>query len=142
MNAMITPVFNCVVHPWLCDIMGHLTTRHYVAFFDDASYFWLDRIFGWKGEQVIEAGLGFADVKHTIEYQAEAATGDLLEVRACLIKVGGKSFTTRYEMYNLSKEEVAATLESVCVFFDTNARKAIQITGAMRAQANPYLQTQ
>ena len=27
-----------VVHPWLCDAMGHLTTRHYVGMFDDAGY--------------------------------------------------------------------------------------------------------
>ena len=25
-----------VVHPWLCDAMGHLTTRHYLGMFDDA----------------------------------------------------------------------------------------------------------
>jgi acyl-CoA thioester hydrolase len=139
MNNVNTPIFNGVVHPWLCDIMGHLTTRHYVGFFDDASYFWLDKIFGWKGEQAIKEGLGFADVKHTIEYQAEAATGDLLEVRATLTKLGSKSFTTRYEMYNLSKGEVSATLESVSVYFDTNARKAILINDAMREQATPYL---
>ena len=136
---MMTPIFNGVVHPWLCDVMGHLTTRHYVAFFDDASYFWLDKIFGWNGDQVLKDGLGFADVKHTIEYQAEAAAGDLLEVRASLIKLGGKSFTTEYQMYNLSKDEVAATLESICVYFDTNARKAIPITDEMRSQANRYL---
>ena len=27
-----------VVYPWLCDSMGHMTTRHYTAMFDDASY--------------------------------------------------------------------------------------------------------
>lgn len=135
----MTPIFNGVVQPWLCDVMGHLTTRHYVAFFDDASYFWLNKIFGWSGEQASKDGLGFADVKHTIEYKAEAVAGDLLEVRARLTKLGGKSFTTHYEMYNISKDEVAATLESICVYFDTNARKAIAITDEMRAQATPYL---
>ena len=27
-----------VAHPWMCDVLGHLTTRHYVAMFDDAAY--------------------------------------------------------------------------------------------------------
>jgi acyl-CoA thioester hydrolase len=27
-----------VMHPWMCDAMGHLTTRFYLALFDDASY--------------------------------------------------------------------------------------------------------
>ena len=132
-------IHNGVVQPWLCDAMGHLTTRHYVAFFDDASYFWLNKIFGWNAEEALKDGFGFADVKHTIEYHAEAVTGDLLEIRASLIKIGGKSFTTEYQMYNLSKNEVAATLESVCVYFDTNARKAIFITDEMRSQANDFL---
>ncbi|MDG1997092.1 MAG: acyl-CoA thioesterase [Emcibacteraceae bacterium] len=138
----MTPIFNGVVHPWLCDVMGHMTTRHYVAFFDDASYFWLDKIFSWNGDQALKNGLGFADVKHTIEYQAEAATGDLLEVRACLTKLGGKSFTTEYQMYNLSKDEIAAKLESICVYFDTNTRKAIPITDQMRLRAGSYLETE
>ncbi|WND02949.1 acyl-CoA thioesterase [Temperatibacter marinus] len=134
----VTPVFNAVVHPWLCDVMGHLTTRHYVAFFDDASYFWLNKLFSWNGEQAEKEGVGFVDVKHTIEYQDEAAAGTLLEIRASLIKVGGKSLTTRYEMINQSTEAVVATLESVCVFFDTKNRKAIALTDEMRNQAQGY----
>ena len=31
-------MIRAVVHPWLCDMMGHLTTRHYVGMFDDAAY--------------------------------------------------------------------------------------------------------
>ena len=27
-----------VAHPWMCDVLGHMTTRHYVAMFDDAAY--------------------------------------------------------------------------------------------------------
>lgn len=56
---------------------------------------------------MLKYGLGFADVKHTIEYQAEAAT-----------------------------------LESICVYFDTNTRKAIAIIDEMRAQASPYLEVE
>ena len=32
------PVQKSVAHPWMCDVLGHMTTRHYVAMFDDAAY--------------------------------------------------------------------------------------------------------
>ena len=128
-----------VAHPWLADFMGHMTTRHYVAMFDDASYHFINEMFGWSGENAAASGMGWADVKHVIEYQAEVATGDILEVRAGLRKIGGKSLTVFYEMSNIGKGEVAATLESSSVYFDTNARKAVSLTQEMRQKAEKYL---
>lgn len=43
------PVYRGVVHPWLCDAMGHLTTRHYLAMFDDAIYHLYQQVFGYAG---------------------------------------------------------------------------------------------
>ena len=91
-------VNKAVAHPWLCDIMGHLTTRHYVAMFDDASYHLLYNVFGWSGANNESAGLGWADVRHVIEYKAEVTAGDVLEIKASLVKIGTKSFTAHYEM--------------------------------------------
>jgi len=41
-----------VAHPWLCDSMGHLTSRHYVAMFDDASYHFFRLVFGYDAATV------------------------------------------------------------------------------------------
>jgi acyl-CoA thioester hydrolase len=128
-----------VAHPWLADVMGHMTTRHYVAMFDDASYHLLYEVFGWSGESVAADGLGWADVKHVIEYLGEVGTGDILEIRGGLRKIGGKSITAFYEMRNLSRDELAATLESTSVLFDTRARKAITLTDDMREKASLQL---
>ena len=38
-----------VAHPWMCDVLGHMTTRHYIAMFDDAAYHMLYTVFGWIG---------------------------------------------------------------------------------------------
>lgn len=127
-----------VAHPWLSDVMGHMTTRHYVAMFDDASYHFLHEVFQWDAGAVAD-GLGWADVRHVIEYKAEVSTGDILEVRAGLRRLGGKSITVMYEMTNLSKGELSATLESSCVLFDTHARKAVTLTDTMRERATKYL---
>ena len=76
----MTPVFKAVAHPWQCDVLEHLTTRHYVAIFDDASYHYLYRLFGWNGNKDAEGRLAWVDVKHTVSYLAEVSAGDLLEV--------------------------------------------------------------
>ena len=107
-----------VSHPWMCDVLGHLTTRHYVAMFDDAAYHLLYKVFGWTGSSDADGKIAWADVRHVINYQAEVAAGDLLEIHAGLNKIGTKSTTIFYEIRNLGSHEVAATLECTCVLFD------------------------
>ena len=67
---MIT-VNKAVAHPWQCDVLGHMTTRHYTAMFDDASYHFLHHLFGWNGASDDSGKLGWVDVRHTINYDAE-----------------------------------------------------------------------
>lgn len=135
----MTAVHQSVAHPWQCDILGHLTTRFYMAMFDDSSYFFLHRLFGWSGARNEDATLGWVDVKHTIEYQSEVSAGELLEVNATLRKVGGKSVTVTYEMIALGNGQTAATLESVMVLFDLKKRRAVTIPDDLRATANKHL---
>ena len=130
-----------IAQPWECDVMGHLTTRFYVAMFDDASYHVLYEVFGWTISGHESRKFGWADVRHVIEYKTEVSAGDILEIRAHLQKIGTKSFTTLYEMINLAKNEVAATLESVCVYFDLEERAAIALTDEMRQRAQLYLES-
>ena len=125
-----------VAHPWLCDVMGHKTARYYVAMIDDASYHFLNAVFGWEASADAP---GWADVRHVIEYQDEVGAGDLLEVSGQLIKIGGKSITVHYHMHNLTRNNLAATLESTSVYFDLKARKALTIPDALREKAAPYL---
>ena len=135
---MIT-VHKGVAHLWQCDILGHLTTRFYVAMFDDASYHFLHTIFGWTGNVDPEGGLSWADVRHTIDYKAEVMPGDLLEVRANVVRIGGKSMTVTYEMINLGNDETAATLECVMVLFDRKARQSVTISDEHREMASKFL---
>lgn len=132
-------VHKSVAQPWLCDVMGHMTTRFYVAMFDDASYHFLHHLFEWNGARDETGDLGWVDVRHTINYEAEVAAGDLLEVRAELLKVGGKSITVSYEMINLGSGDTAATLESVMVLFDLKARRAVAIPDGLRDVANRHV---
>jgi acyl-CoA thioester hydrolase len=74
-----------------------------------------------------------------IDYQAEAGVGDLMEIHAELVKIGTKSMTVAYEMRNISRNQVAATLKSTSVYFDLKARAAIPITQAMKDSAANFL---
>jgi len=130
-----------IAHPWQCDVLGHLTTRFYVAMFDDASYHFLFTMFGWNGNQNENKSLGWVDVEHVITYQAEVEVGDLLEVSAELVKIGTKSITSRYQMKNLGSDEIAATLESTSVLFDLVKRKAAVISPHLRSKAEKFLST-
>lgn len=128
-----------VAHPWMCDVLGHMTTRYYLNMFDDSSYHLLYEVFGWSGASDDAGERGWADVRHVIDYVAEVNAGDVLETRACIRKIGNKSITIRYEMTNLGENEMAATLECTCVLFDLKARRAIPITKALRTMAEKHL---
>ena len=128
-----------VAHPWMCDVLGHMTTRHYVAMFDDAAYHMLYSVFGWTGSSDDENKIAWADVQHTIDYKAEVSAGDLLEIDAKLTKVGNKSITIYYEMKNLGNGEVAATLQVVCVLFDLNTRESVKMSDDLRQLASSFL---
>ena len=129
-----------VAHPWNCDVIGHLTTRFYVAMFDDASYHFLFTVFGWSGATDETGEIGWVDVRHVIEFQAEVSAGDILEIRASLVKIGSKSITARYEMINLGKDEVAATLECIYVLFDMQVRVGLVLSDQLREQAAKHLE--
>jgi acyl-CoA thioester hydrolase len=134
-------ISNSVAHPWFCDVLGHMTTRFYVGMFDDAAYQFLFEMLGWTGAQNDAGELAFADVRHVINYQAEVSAGDLLEIRAELTKIGGKSISTSYEMVNRGSGEVSATLECVSVLFDLKVRKAVEISGDLRSTLERLLPT-
>ena len=128
-----------VAHPWMCDVLGHMTTRHYIAMFDDAAYHMLYEVFGWTGSSDDDNKIAWADVNHTIDYKAEASAGDILEIEAKLIKIGNKSITMYYEMKNLGKNEVAASLQVISVLFDLELRESVVISEELKQLASKHL---
>lgn len=136
----VTRMIECyrgVVHPWLCDAMGHMTTRHYVGMFDDAGYHLLAAL-GFTASH-IDNGIGFADVKHVITYKAELRVGALLLIRCGLLRVGERSMTALYRMESLETGETAAEMEVVMVQFDLKRRQSIPVVPEIRAKAEAML---
>ena len=128
-----------VAHPWMCDVLGHMTTRHYVAMFDDAAYHMLYEVFGWTGSSDDDNKIAWADVNHAIDYKSEVSAGDILEIEAKLTKIGNKSITIYYEMKNLGKNEVAASLQVISVLFDLESRESVKISEELKQLASKHL---
>lgn len=123
-----------VVHPWLCDSMGHLNVRHYVGMFDDANTQFLASL-GWDSVTAHSNGLGWADVRGEIDYLTEVVAGALVEITSSTAAVGNKSLTVDSEMRCRSSGEIHARMRSVMVHFDLQARKAVQLPTELRERA-------
>ncbi len=126
-----------VVHPWLCDAMGHMTTRHYVAMFDDAGYHLLAAL-GFTASH-IENGVGFADIRHVISYKSELRVGELTLVRCGLARIGQTSLTGLYRMEALETGAIAAEMEVVMVQFDLKQRRSVPLLPEIRAKAEAFV---
>jgi acyl-CoA thioester hydrolase len=121
-----------VVHPWMCDAMGHLNVRHYVAMFDDSSFQLLGRI---AGRDDPEIGLGWADVRMEIDYKHETPAGALITIRSHVEAVGTSSLTYRHEMHGTLDGILHAQMRSVTVRFDLRRRGKVALDPATRQRA-------
>lgn len=119
-----------VVHPWMCDEMGHCSTRFYLPFFDDGSRHFFAAL-GFTPQHLAE-GAGFADVTTTQSYLAELLVGDLIVVHGAVEKLGTTSVTARYRMTRTSDRVVVAEQSAVTVQFDLAARKAMPVLPVLR----------
>jgi acyl-CoA thioester hydrolase len=122
--------YSGVVHPWLCDALGHLNTRHYVAMFDDALAVVLAQLGHRPGQP-----RGWVDVRNEIDYLAEARVGNVLEIFACVSKIGGKSMTLDSEMRAIDGAPLHARMRAVVVYFDLELRQSVQIPEDIRLKA-------
>ncbi len=131
------PSIDCgftVVHPWLCDAMGHLTTRHYLGMFDDASY----HLFASLGYDPVAGAAehqGWADVRHEIEYHSELAAGALVRIDGRLTHLGRTSITSEYRMVSRADDRLCATLVARTVCFDLQARRSRPLPADFVARA-------
>jgi len=112
-------------------MMGHLTTRYYIAFFDDAINVLISETTGWAPTLPEWADKGWADVRHEIDYVGEVAAGVIVEIYGAVRHIGRTSVQADFEMRRLHGGQVAARLKSKTVFFDLAERKSIPLTEAM-----------
>lgn len=126
--------FRGVAHPWLCDVMGHLNTRNYIAMFDDASMHLIAAL-GYDFADARAGKFGWADVHGEIDLLAEVGMGELVKIFSCVSQLGNSSMTSRHEMTDLTGNRAFARYTLKTVFFDLKARKSHRIPDDYRAAA-------
>lgn len=110
--------------------MGHMNTQFYAALYDGASFHFLSMLAPYN--ELKEGGLGWADVRQTIEYKHEVRAGSLLVVRTALRRLGNKSVEYRHEIHNAETGDLHSTSDQITVLFDLNARAAAPLTEEIR----------
>lgn len=126
-----------VAHPWLCDVNGHLNTRHYQGFFDDACQHLLAAA-GFNGAAENER-IGIVDAHCAMNFLGEVDPGTLIVIHSGFGRLGAKSMTSRHEMRSVDGAKLFARSEHVSLFFDLGARASVAIPDSFRAAAAPYL---
>ena len=130
--------FRGVVYPAQCDAMGHLTIKEYMGFFDQAAWHCLLAL-GFHSDDILKRRIGFADVRHVVEYKHELLSGELVRAESEVLRVGGKSLTTRHELFNAATRTLSATLEAVTVQYDLEKRQSVALLDAVRRGAEACL---
>jgi acyl-CoA thioester hydrolase len=125
-----------VAHPWMCDEMGHLNVRHYVAMFDDASFQILGRI---AGPDVDKTRMGWADVRMEIDYRHETSAGSLVTIYSRVEKIGTSSVTYVHMLEGTLDGIVRAEARTTTVRFDLIARSKVALDESSRARAQKLM---
>jgi acyl-CoA thioester hydrolase len=128
--------FTGVVHPWMCDAMGHLNVRHYVAMLDDASFQLLGHV---AGKDADPARVGWADVRMEIDYLHETAAGALVTVHSHVEKIGTSSIAYAHALSGSIDGVLRARAKVVTVHFDLTARRKAALPDDMRLRAEALL---
>lgn len=122
--------FRGVVHPWMCDAMGHMNVRHYTGLFDDCCWHVLTFLMP-PGES--EAGWAAATM--TIEFRREVAPRTMLVLNPTIMRIGSKSVSTRIDMCDASTGSHYASAYFVSVLFDLKARTSLILPDNVRLRA-------
>lgn len=127
-----------VAHPWLCDSLGHMNTRHYHGMFDDALFVLLARL-GVHVGAGRSSGIVFVDVRNELDYTAEVHAGDVVIIRAHLEQIGNKSITAILSMTSIDAVRSHAAMKAVLVCMEVKSRKAVSLPDIVRLEAQRYL---
>ena len=110
-----------VVYPRHLDHMDHMNVAYYVEKFDEGVWHLFAAI-GLTPTYMRENHRGMAAVEMNIRYLRELHAGDLIVVRAGIVKITDKALHMVQEMRNAETGELAAHWRAVAVHLDREAR--------------------
>ena len=133
-----TETHRAVVHPWNCDVLGHMNVRWYAHLFDDAE-FHLWSVIGLSHATLKKSGVVTVIANTNTDFLNETLAGELLTIRSAFTKLGEKSLTISQRMTNSETNTLIATQNTVAVFFNMETRKSSTIPGNIRRKLEGVL---
>ena len=130
-------VFRGLVHPWMCDTMGHLNVRHYTGLFDDCCWHVLAYLLP---PQARGGKVGWVAATMTMDFVQEVLPGTALELFPIVTRIGSKSIKTRTEMRDASNGNHYATGHFVSILFDLEARSSMLLPDDVCLRAGQLLE--
>ena len=124
--------FRGVVHPWMCDAMGHMNVRHYTGLFDDCAWHVLGFLLP---PDKSDAATGWVAATMTMTFLQEVAPRTMLILCPAVVRIGSKSVSTRIEMRDASSGVHYATGEFVSVLFNLTTRTSLGLPENLRGRA-------
>jgi len=115
-----------VAYPWSIDHMGHMNVASYTARFDEATWHFLAHL-GLTPSFLKDNNRGAVAADQKTQYEREVNAGGLLHITSQLRKLGTKSIHFTHRMYDSENDELVATTDLVGVYFDTAARKSVEL---------------
>jgi acyl-CoA thioester hydrolase len=112
-----------VVPPEFEDFNGHMRITHHLGLHDDAGLEFF-ALFGLDGSYFAERRLGIMDLEAHLRYLAEVHVGDEVAVHPRMLERSDKIIHTIWFLLNLSRNEIANTLEGVSLHVDLETRRA------------------
>lgn len=118
------------VPPAWIDVNGHMNSTRYTLVVYDA-HVAMTQAIGLGDDYVAATNCSKAVLESHMIYEREAALGDDLEVRSWLLAVDHKRLHFFHEVYNLGRDERAATSEQVDVHIDLGLRRSVPFPPAL-----------
>ena len=133
---MYTPVetYRGFVYPWVIDHVGHMNVQFYIAKFDEATWFFFNRI-GLTRAFLATHRRGMAAVEQRIAYQREVRAGDALAVETTLVEVRDKVLKFVHRMRVPESGETSALMMQTTVHLDTELRRSTALPADVVARA-------
>jgi len=111
-----------VVPAHYADANGHMNIVRYMELHNEAAWKHMGQ-FGLGEEQAVEGTAGSFEVEHHLRYLREVHVGDLVAVHFRTLARSDKALHVMQFLLNVTREELANTLESISLSVDMATRR-------------------
>ena len=122
-----------------CDSFRHVNNAVYLTYFEQARIV-MGETLGWR-RALDEAGVSLILAHASCDYKAQLVFGDEVEIRASIVGIGRRSFTSQFDAHRVRDDALAARGRSVQAVFDYAAGKTASIPDALREKLEAMLTT-